>query len=55
MTENQKIFKMFEEYNFESDDNFQTGLPTIVELNKDKPKKEVDSIIEKAKWFYFCK
>ncbi|RIA95412.1 hypothetical protein C1645_757497 [Glomus cerebriforme] len=53
MTE--QIFKAFENYDFENDTNFQTGLPSILNSHQDKPKEKLDALIEKAKCFYYSK
>ncbi|CAB4415136.1 unnamed protein product [Rhizophagus irregularis] len=53
MTE--QTFKAFESYNFENDINFQSGLPSILNSHKDKPKEKLNALIEKAKYFYYSK
>ncbi|ORY04204.1 hypothetical protein K493DRAFT_57368 [Basidiobolus meristosporus CBS 931.73] len=49
------IFENLRDYNFDEDKSFQVGLRSILELQKDKPKEEVDVAIEKAKFFYYSK
>ncbi|CAG8646767.1 16065_t:CDS:2 [Funneliformis caledonium] len=54
MTDNQ-IFKEFENYDFENDATFQSGLPSILNSYQGKPKEEINILQEKAKWFYYSK
>ncbi|CAG8485932.1 5851_t:CDS:2 [Scutellospora calospora] len=51
----QTIFIKFEQYDFDKDENFQAGLPSILESNQNKSQEELDKLKEKAKWFYFSK
>ncbi|CAI2185870.1 14546_t:CDS:2 [Funneliformis geosporum] len=54
MTDNQ-IFLEFENYDFENDVTFQSGLPSILNSYQGKPKEEINILKEKAKWFYYSK
>ncbi|CAG8447980.1 11232_t:CDS:2 [Acaulospora colombiana] len=48
---NIQIYKEFENYDFNNDANFQSGLSSI--LNENKSKEEMESLVERAKWFYY--
>ncbi|CAG8498867.1 7237_t:CDS:2 [Ambispora leptoticha] len=52
---NQHTFQAFESYDFDSDPNFQAGLPAIHSLTISKSAKEANQILEKAKCFYYSK
>ncbi|CAG8587567.1 24332_t:CDS:2 [Dentiscutata erythropus] len=51
----QTVFIKFEQYDFDKDQNFQAGLPSILASHQNKPQEELDKLQEKAKWFYFSK
>ncbi|CAG8494297.1 9691_t:CDS:2 [Diversispora eburnea] len=53
----EQIYQEFDQYDFEDDINFQSGLPLILQSrsHENKSKEEIDQIIKKAKWFYFSK
>ncbi|RHZ90293.1 hypothetical protein Glove_1g26 [Diversispora epigaea] len=54
----EQIYQEFDQYDFENDINFQSGLPLILQSQQsqeNKSKEDIDQIIKKAKWFYFSK
>ncbi|CAG8738444.1 22826_t:CDS:2, partial [Racocetra persica] len=52
---NQQIFVKFEQYDFDKDEDFQAGLPSVLVSHQNKSQEELDKLKEKAKWFYFSK
>ncbi|KAF0466791.1 hypothetical protein F8M41_026082 [Gigaspora margarita] len=50
-----QVFIKFEQYDFDKDQEFQAGLPSILASYQDKSQEELDKLQEKAKWFYFSK
>ncbi|RIB13212.1 hypothetical protein C2G38_1937123, partial [Gigaspora rosea] len=48
-------FIKFEQYDFDKDQDFQAGLPSILASYQNNSQEELDKLQEKAKWFYFSK
>ncbi|CAG8581062.1 6038_t:CDS:2 [Paraglomus occultum] len=49
-----ELFLKFEKYEFDRDETFQKGLQSILASREDKP-QERETLIQKAKFFYFLK
>ncbi|KAG0260228.1 hypothetical protein BG011_002059 [Mortierella polycephala] len=54
-SQQQQIFEKFENYDFNNDATFQTGLKSIVGNHQQKSEKEQHEAIQNAKFFYFSR
>ncbi|KAG0322965.1 hypothetical protein BGZ97_001877 [Linnemannia gamsii] len=51
----EQLFQKFENYDFGTDANFQTGLKSIIGNNQNKSAQEQKDAVEKAKYFYYSR
>ncbi|KAH8550395.1 hypothetical protein BGW37DRAFT_428033 [Umbelopsis sp. PMI_123] len=48
-------FQAFNNYDFDKDDRFQAGLPSLLKNQEGKSESERSELIQRAKWFYYTK
>ncbi|KAG0346215.1 hypothetical protein BG004_002162 [Podila humilis] len=51
----EQIYVLFDNYNFDGDTTFQSGLKAILENNKERSVEEVEDAVKDAKFFYFSR
>ncbi|KAI8577095.1 hypothetical protein K450DRAFT_253619 [Umbelopsis ramanniana AG] len=48
-------FQAFDHYDFDKDDRFQAGLPSLLKNQEGKTESERLELIQRARWFYYTK
>ncbi|CAO3661922.1 unnamed protein product [Umbelopsis ramanniana] len=55
MSNDAATFQAFDSYDFDKDEQFQAGLPSLLKNQEGKTETERLELIQRAKWFYYTK